>query len=237
MSSGIGPVVGSAAVVGDGGVGEQVGHAPEAGLLADRQLEGGHAGAEGCLQLLEGPFERGPLPVELVDEDQPGQAQVGRGLPHVRGLHLDAFDRADHEDGQVGDAQGGGGLLGEVGVAGAVEQVDLVALPLDGRQRSRDRQAPLVLLGLEVGDGGGVLDPAGAPDGPGAVQQGLGQGGLAGSAVPDEGHVADRRRWVGLHLRSSPGNGPPSPDPGSSRDPPYACPASNRQRNGRRWYA
>ena len=153
-------------VVGDGGVRQQVGHAPKARLLADRQLQGGDPRAEGPLQVLERSLERGPLPVELVHEDQPGQPQAGGDLPHVGGLHLHALDGADHEDRQVGDGQGGGRLLGEIGVAGAVEQVDLVALPLHGRQGGRDGQASLVLLGLEIGDRGRILDPPGPADGP-----------------------------------------------------------------------
>ena len=110
---------GAPALVGDGRVRQQVGHAAEAGLLADRQLQGCDAGAEGALQVLQGALEGSPLPVELVDEDETGETQVGGHLPHVGGLHLDALDRADHEDGQVGDGQGGGRLLGEVGVPGA----------------------------------------------------------------------------------------------------------------------
>ena len=84
-------------------------------------------------------------------------------------------------------------FLGEVGVAGAVDHVDLVPVPLDGRQGRRDRQAPLVLLGLEVGDRGGVLDPPGPADGTREMQESLGQGGLPGPAVADQGDVADRR--------------------------------------------
>ena len=124
--------------------------------------------------------------------------KIRRGRPRsaatfhmMGGLHLDALDRADHEHGQVGDGQGGGRLLGEVGVTRGVDDVDLVALPLDGRQGGRDREAALVLLGFEIGDGGGVLDPARAADGAGEMQQRLGQGGLAGPAVADQGHVAD----------------------------------------------
>ena len=75
------------------------------------------------------------------------------------GLHLDAVDRADHEHGEVGHPQRGLHVADEVGVAGGVDQVDLVALPLERGERERQREAPLLLLGVEVGDGGAVLDP------------------------------------------------------------------------------
>ena len=72
----------------------------------------------------------------------------------------DAVDRADHEHGEVGDPQGGGHVAHEVGVAGGVDEVDLVAVPLERGDGERQRQAALVLLGREVAHGGAVLDPA-----------------------------------------------------------------------------
>ena len=99
--------VGHAADVDVGRVGEQVGDAPELGLGADRQLERRDAGAEPVPQLVEGPLEAGPLPVELVDEDHAGHAEAGRLAPDGLGLHLDAVDRGDHEHRQVDHAQRG----------------------------------------------------------------------------------------------------------------------------------
>ena len=65
---------------------------------------------------------------------------------------------------------------------------------------------PPRLLGVEVGDGGAVLDPAQAGDRPGGEQQRLGERGLARSAVAHEGDVADllRRERLGRH-RHPPG--------------------------------
>ena len=88
MSSGIGPELCSAwpvaAVVGEGGVGQQVGDAAEVGLLADRQLERGDAGAErGRAAASSVRSNDGPLPVELVDEDHAGQAELGGRLPQL----------------------------------------------------------------------------------------------------------------------------------------------------------
>ena len=143
MSSGMSLGAGAAALVDVGGVGEQVGDAPEARLLADRQLEGGDAGAEPIPQLVEGAVEAGPLPVELVDEHHAGHAQLGGQLPHDLGLDLDALDRAHHEHRQVGDPQRGGHVADEVGVAGGVDEVDLVVVPLERGQRQRQREAAL----------------------------------------------------------------------------------------------
>ena len=79
----------------------------------------------------------------------------------------------------------------EVGVAGRVDHVDLVALELERGERERHRDVAALLFGIEVGDRRAVFDPAHAGDGAGAEQQRLGQGGLPGSAVAHEGDVAD----------------------------------------------
>ena len=160
---------------------------------------GATAGAEPLAQLVERALEAGPLAVELVDEDHAGHVELGRDPPCRLGLDLDALDRADHEDGEVGDPQGGVDVADEVGVAGAVEQVDLVAVVLERREGQRQRDAALDLLGIEVGRRGAVLHPALTVDGAGAVEQRLRQGGLAGSAVPDQGDVTDPGGGEALH--------------------------------------
>ena len=128
-------------------------------------------------------LERGPLPVELVDEDHAGQAQLGGPPPHDLVLDLDALDGADDEHGQVGDLQGGPDVAHEVGVAGGVDQVDLEAVPLERGEGERQRDAPLVLGGVVVADGVAVLDPALAGDRP-----------RPGAAGPRPGSSSRRRR-------------------------------------------
>ena len=89
----------------------------------------------------------------------------------------------------------------KVRVAGCVEDVDLVALVLERGEGQRQRQPALDLLGVEIGGRRAVLDAALAGDGPGAEEQRLRQRGLPGSAVPDEGDVADLGRREALHGR------------------------------------
>ena len=69
----------------------------------------------------------------------------------------------------------------------------------NGASASDSEMPPLDLLGIEVGRGGAVLDPALTVDGAGAVEQRLGQRGLAGSAVADQGDVADLGGGEALH--------------------------------------
>ena len=193
---------GLARLIGDGGVGEQVGHAAKRRLLPDGELEGCHARAEHGPQLVQSALERGPLPVQLVDEDHAGQAAGGGHLPHGLRLHLDPLHGADHEHHQVGSGEGGVHLAQEVGVAGAVDDVDLVPFVLERGQGQRHRDLALDLLGVEVGGGAPVLHPALAGDRSGAEQKGLGQGGLPGSAVTHECDVADLGRREGLHAHA-----------------------------------
>ena len=187
------------ALVGDGGVGQEVGDTAERGLGADGELEGSDARAEGVLQLLEGPGEVGALTIELVDEDEAGEPHLGGSLPHQLGLDLDAFDRADDEYRQVGYSQRRHGVGAEIGVAGAIQQVDLVVVPLEGGEGDRDGDVAPHLLRVEVRGRGAVLDPSFAVGHSGGEEQRLGDGGLASPSVPDQCHIADLRRGETLH--------------------------------------
>ncbi len=183
--------VGHPALVDVRGVGEQVGDAPEPGLLPDGQLQRRDAGAQPVAQLGQRGVVVGALAVELVDEHHAGDAEPGGQAPRLLGLDLDAVDGADHEHGEVGDAQRGGHVAHEVGVAGRVDEVDLVVTPLERGDRQRQRDAPLVLLGVVVAHRRAVLDPAEAVDGACPVQERLRQAGLARPAVADKGDIAD----------------------------------------------
>ncbi len=178
-------------LVGDGAVAQEVGHPPEGALLSDGELEGGDARSEELLQLGEGALVVGPLPVELVDEDQAGKVAGLGEAPGCLRLHLDSFDGRDHHDGEVGDREGSLDLVDEVGVTGAVDEVDPDAGVVEGGESERDGDAVLLLFRLEVAHRRAVLHPTGAIDAAGAVQEGLGQGCLAGAAVADERDVAD----------------------------------------------
>ena len=178
---------------------EQLDDARERRLFADRELQRRDAGAELLLELVERALERRALAVELVDEDRARDAALLGELPRDLGLHLDAFDRGDDEQREVGGLERGGDVADEVGVAGRVEQVDLVAVELERRERERHRDPAALLLGIEVADGRAVLDPAQAGDRAGDEEQRLGQRRLPGAAVPDEGDVADLGRRERLH--------------------------------------
>ena len=130
----------------------------------------------------------------LLTKTRAGDAAVVGDAPRNLGLHLDAFDRGHDEDGEVGDAQRGGDVADEVGVARRVDDVDLVALVLERGDRQRHRDAAAGLFGVEVGDGVAVLDLPEPGDRARHEEQRLGERGLPGAAVADQRDVADLLR-------------------------------------------
>ena len=116
-------------------------------------------------------------------------AQRDRSL----GARLDAARRVHGEQRGVRRREALDHLAREVGVAGRVDQGDLVAVVLHRRQRERERLLALLLLGLEVEAGGPVVDLAQSGDGAGGVEQVLGEGGLARVGMAGKDDVAEAR--------------------------------------------
>ena len=124
------------------------------------------------LQQLEGVPR---LPIHLVDKGEDGDVPHGAHLEQLAGLGLHALGRINDHHRAVRGHEGAVGVLGEVLVAGGVQDVDAVALV------------------LELHDGGGgpgvlfALDLPGLGNGPAVEQELFGQGGLAGVRVADDG--------------------------------------------------
>src|SRR5690606_9799319 len=137
--------------------------------------------------------------VHLVDHERPGQVGGCRCIPDLLRADLDAGRRVQEDERQVGDAHRAADLTDEVGVAGGVEQVDLVVAPLDRYQAGADGDAPLDLIGVPVGDRVSLLDAAQAGGGMGEEGHGLGQRRLPGTAVREEADVPDAVYRVRFH--------------------------------------
>ncbi len=179
------------AVVDGGLAAHQVDRALQVVLVADRNLHRQRAATERGLQLIGDAEEIGALAIELGDVEDHRDPHLGRDLPHPLGHDLDAGGTAHAQQRGVGGAQAALGLGDEDGVAGAVEQVDLVAPPGGERDREIDRDLALDLLLIEIGDGVAVFDLVEAIGDAGGMEQGAGQGRLAGVAVTDDGQVPD----------------------------------------------
>ena len=186
--------------VGDCDVVQQLDDARQVGLFTDRQLQGGHAGAELGLEVVDRALVRRPLAVELVHEDRPGNAALLGEPPRDLRLHLDTLDGGDDEQREVGGLQRGDDVAHEIGVAGRIDDVHLVAVELERCDRKRHGDGPPLLFGIEVGDGRAVFDPAHARDRAGAEEERLRQGRLAGAAVADDCDVPNLGGGIRLHL-------------------------------------
>src|SRR5690606_41437357 len=97
----------------------------------------------------------------------------------------------DAGDGTVEHAEVALYLDGEVDVAGRIDDVDRVVVPVDCGGGGRDRDATLLLLLHPVHRGGAVVGFADLVVDTGVVQDPLGRGGLARVDVGHDPDVAD----------------------------------------------
>jgi len=108
----------------------------------DEQVEGG----------VEGARRVGVGAVGLVDDDDGPQPQAQRPHEHVTRLGHGTFVGVDQQEHRVDHAEHALDLAAEVGVAGRVDDVDQIALPLDGAVLAADRDAALALEVVAVHD-------------------------------------------------------------------------------------
>ena len=146
--------------------------------------------------------------VELVDEGEDRQAVAPADLEQLARLLLDAVGGVDHHHDAVGGDQRAIGVFAEVLVAGRVEQRHPAAVELELERRGGDRDAALLLDRHPVrGRVPARLAPAhraGQLDRAGVQQQLLGQRGLAGVGVRNDGEGAAPRDFaleLGLQRR------------------------------------
>jgi len=182
----------------------EVDHALERVLGADGDEQGGRLLADDLAHALDSAGEIGPFPVHFVDEQEPGQAVLVGGLPDLLGLELDAAHGIDDDEGRVSHAEAAARVHGEIGVAGGVQQVDPVPVPVDEGSRGADGDAALLFLGLPVHGGRAVVDAPQAVRLSGHEEHGFGDRRLPGAAVSDDRDIAKGFRIVLCHRSSFP---------------------------------
>ncbi len=134
---------------------------------------------------------RQPGTVPLVDHGDHRDAAQRADLEELEGLRLEPLAGVDQHHGGVDRGQHAVGVLGEVAVAGGVDEVDHV-VAVDELQRGRgDRDPARLLHGHPVGHGGApvalAVHGSGLGDHPRVQRERLGEGGLAGVGVADDG--------------------------------------------------
>ena len=174
--------------------GTQIVGASELGSAADRPCHRRSVEREGGGDLIQ-QFERiAGFAVHLVDEGDDGDVAQAADLEQLAGAFLDTLGGVDHHDGGIDRGERAVGVFREVLVAGRVEQVEDAAAVFEGHDGGDDRDAAFTLDGHPVGTGAAALalgaDVAGKLDGTAGAKQVLGQGGLAGVGVGDDGEGA-----------------------------------------------
>ncbi len=210
---------------------DEVHHADERILGADRQLDRNGIAPQARADLLDTTQEICPRPVHLVDERHPRYAVLVHLAPNGFRLRLHTGYRAVDRHGRIEDAQAPLHLDGEIDVSGRIDDVDAVlgkalvhSLPEARGCRGRDGDAALLLLFHVVHHRRAVVHLADLVRHPGIKQDALGRGGLARVDVRRDTDIAvslDGSRTCHIKaLRATSSRGRSDPAlPGASRQP------------------
>ena len=159
---------------------------------AQRHLQDQRPGGQPFLDLPDRAEEIGPFPVELVDQRNPWHAVFVGLSPDCFALGLDPLPGGKNHDRPVEHPQAPLHLGGEIDMPGRVDQVHRDILPAKRHRRGIDRDPPLLLLRIEVGDRGAAIHVAEPMTRLREKQQPLGERGLARIDVGDDPDVANR---------------------------------------------
>ena len=169
---------------------DQVDDADVVALEPDRDLQHQRGGVEPVDHHLHAAEEVRAGAVELVDEAHPRDVVLVGLPPDVLGLRLHAGDTVVDRDRTVQHPQRPLDLDREVDVAGRVDDLDRVALPLALGGGGGDRDAALLLLLHPVHDGSALVDLTDLVRDAGVEQDPLGRRGLTGIDVRHDADVA-----------------------------------------------
>ena len=118
-----------------------------------------------------------------------GSLRFERLGKHVAGLRQRAFGSVDEKHDAVDHFEGALDFPAKIGVAGGVDDVDLLAFVEDGGVFGEDGDAALALELV------GIHDPLGdgfiGAESPGLAEKAVNQGGLAVVDVGDDGDIAN----------------------------------------------
>ncbi len=143
--------------------------------------------AEFHAQLVDQQGKVDAFDVDAIDDDDACDAAFLRMGHHRSRAMFDAVGGIDHDRDGIGGGKRGQGGSAEIGIAGRVEQMDAIAVALDGRDGRVDRMTSRLFHGIGIGNGTATFDAAHAGQRAAGVEHGFEQGGLAGSGVAGKG--------------------------------------------------
>ena len=179
---------------------DQVDHAAELVLLADRELDRDRRRAQPALDHVEALEEVGARPVHLVHVDDARHLVLVGLAPDRLGLGLDAGDRVQDRHRPVQHAEGALDLHREVDVTRGVDDVDQAVPPEAGGRGRGDGDAALLLLHHPVHRRRPLVHLADLVGPAGVVEDALGRRGLPGIDVRHDADVSrPLQRVLPLH--------------------------------------
>ena len=175
---------------------DQVDH-PAEGLFqvrragADRQVYRDRLAAEPVADFVQRAEVIGPFAVHLVDQRDPRHVIFVGLTPDGFALCFDSLSGAEYHHAAVEHSQAPLDLGGEIDVARRVDQVDLDVFPGKVDRGGVDRDAPLLLLGVVIGDGCPLVHRSDAMAEAAEEEHPLGDGGFARVDMGDDADVAE----------------------------------------------
>ena len=140
--------------------------------------------------------------VDLVERGDDREVVLEREVAVGEGLGLDPLRRVDEQERALAGGEAARHLVAEVDVAGRVDQVEDVVLPVEAHVLGLDRDAPLALEVHRVE----VLGPhVAGVDRAGELEDAVGEGGLAVVDVGDDAEIPEP--FEGRHRPHSPRRG------------------------------
>ncbi len=162
--------------------------------VADGPVHRERADAQHALQFVQQRQRVLHRPVALVHEGEDRHAALAADLEQLARLRLDALGGINHHHHRVHGGEHAVGVLGEILVAGRVEQVEAVAVVIELQHRGADRDAALLFQLHPVGRRGALVfargDRAGELHRAAVKQELLRQRGLARVRMRDDGERA-----------------------------------------------
>ncbi len=131
----------------------QIHDALEVLLRADRQMNRNRRAPEERLHAFESAFETRALAVQLIDKDGPRQFEFFGERPDLLRLYFDAGHAIHDDQRRVGRHHRRLRVVEENIETRRIQQVDLLLLPLGGRDAGGNRDLALDLLIVEIRDG------------------------------------------------------------------------------------
>ncbi len=145
-------------------LGQQIHDPLKIGLAADGQLDGTAATSNlaeiWATTLPKSTFSRSIL----FTKTSRGRFLFAGIVPHLLGTHLHTAHRVENDHSAVGHVNGTDHLADKIHVAGRVQHVQLVALPLAGDQRRVDGHLAAAFLFVPVGNRRAIVHAAQAVD-------------------------------------------------------------------------